>query len=313
MEDLLGFGKSTDKIIEAVSKAVGAIYRPYGMRREADAEAYRLLTLERAKAEAKAEELDRRLPIGSEYRTRLVRADTTAQLEERIRQRQASEALRQQHNIDSVVQAAIDEGTSTDSEEEIDLDWLNSFFDLAKDVSVEQMQVIWGKVLAKEIGRPGSFTIRSLETLKRMTRREAVTFSSACKLASKFMGGDKRMILTGWVTGGVWRNLFGASRKTLKLDRFGVGFLEIKNLADIGLLYEEELFLGPLRKGNEVDVELPASRLIIKARKGKIQLTNVQFTPTGSELAVLVPPEESPEYISALREMLSDMFVVANG
>ena len=142
MEDLLGFGKSTDKILDVVSKALGALYRPYGMKREADAEAYRTLTLGKANAEAKSAEI--RVIARAEADKTIIRARNREELKERARQRKEMEELREQQNIDCVVQAAIETGTSSDSTEDVDPDWMNSFFTFAKSVSTEQMQTVWG-------------------------------------------------------------------------------------------------------------------------------------------------------------------------
>ena len=42
MDDVTGLGRVAEKLIEEVSKAIGTAYKPRGMRREADAEAYRV-------------------------------------------------------------------------------------------------------------------------------------------------------------------------------------------------------------------------------------------------------------------------------
>jgi hypothetical protein len=49
MKDLLGLGKGSEKLIDVIANAVGAIYRPYGIRREGEAEAYKLKVVEQAK------------------------------------------------------------------------------------------------------------------------------------------------------------------------------------------------------------------------------------------------------------------------
>lgn len=307
MEDLLGVGKSADKIIEAVSRAVGAIYRPYGIRREADAEAYRLIAIERAKAAA----LEKQTRAGSAGLA-VVIADTEEQLQERAQRRLANEVLHQQRNVDSVVQEAINQGTTTDSDEEIDLDWLNSFFDLAKNVSVKQMQALWGKVLAKEIGQPGSFTVRALETLKRITRPEALTFSRACALASRDPDETTEMILTGW-TGApdaIARRFSSTWRQSVELRHFGLEYLDCKSLTQIGLLYSGELVFGPFNKGQSCKVEFARSTLLLSARRKKTQLTCFQFTPIGSELATLISPDENAAYIGALHRVLEKGFSV---
>jgi hypothetical protein len=94
MEDLFGLGKSTDKILDAVGKALGAIYRPYGTKREADAEAYRQLASGKAKAEAKAAEI--RTIARAEADKTIILAKAKEELKERARKRKEMEELREQ-------------------------------------------------------------------------------------------------------------------------------------------------------------------------------------------------------------------------
>ena len=48
------------------------------------------------------------------------------------------------------------------------------------DVSSEEMQNLWARVLAGEVKQPGSFALRTLETLHNMTKSEAEVFNEIC-------------------------------------------------------------------------------------------------------------------------------------
>lgn len=308
MKDLFGFGKSTDKILDAVSEALGALYRPYGIKREADAEAYRTLTLGKANAEAKSEEI--RVIARAKADETLIRAHSKEELKERARQRKEMEELREQHNIDCVVQAAINTGTSSESTEEVDPDWMNSFFTFAKNVSTEQMQAVWWQVLAKEISQAGQFSIRSLETLKRMTRHEVLAFQTACKLTAGFSAKIPRtMIVKGYHSSSYFSLLLLKEPPEIELHRFGLGLLEHKTLASIGLLYEDELTSGEFER----EVELYFAKCILvltpRKRKRKMRLTNIRLTQVGMELSKLIEGEDAT-YLTNLKENLSSGFVI---
>ncbi len=45
-------GKPFEKLIEVVSNGIGTLYRPRAIRKEADAKAYEIKVVEKAKAEA---------------------------------------------------------------------------------------------------------------------------------------------------------------------------------------------------------------------------------------------------------------------
>lgn len=85
--------------------------------------------------------------------------------------------LQAQHNRERIAKFAAAEieadPGSSEASAEIDDDWLNEFADRAARVSKEEMQVLWGRVLAGEIRRPGSFKLRTLQALSVLDADEA--------------------------------------------------------------------------------------------------------------------------------------------
>lgn len=55
-------------------------------------------------------------------------------------------------------------------------DWATAFYDSAKGSSDEEIQVLWGKILAGEIAHHGKFYKRTLSILKNMESKEAKHF-----------------------------------------------------------------------------------------------------------------------------------------
>jgi len=150
-------GKPLEKLIEVVSNGIGTLYRPRKIRKEADAQAYAIKVLENAKAIAGLD-------------ARLIDAETT----ERIGQRLVAQEIRRQKNIDSVVEAASVEMKGKEvSEEPVGGDWATRFFGYVQDVSEEDMQAIWAKILAREIEKPNSFSLRLLNLMSMLSRKEA--------------------------------------------------------------------------------------------------------------------------------------------
>lgn len=150
-------GKPLEKLIEVVSSGIGTLYRPRKIKKEADAQAYAIKVLEKAKAIAGAD-------------ARLIDAETT----ERINQRLIAQEIRRQNNIDSVVEAAAVEMKGKQvSDDPVGDDWATRFFGYVQDVSEEDMQAIWAKILAREIEKPNSFSIRLLNLMSMLSRKEA--------------------------------------------------------------------------------------------------------------------------------------------
>lgn len=71
-------------------------------------------------------------------------------------------------------------GTSeTNDGASVDLDWLHSFERFAEDASSENMQALWGRVLAGEISAPGRFTKSTLRFLYELDVHIAQDFEQA--------------------------------------------------------------------------------------------------------------------------------------
>lgn len=96
---------------------------------------------------------------------------------QRAEQRRDFNAIRQEKNIESVIEmTAEDIKNSTEvSDESVDSTWIYRFFDAVKDVDSEDIQRIWSKILSKEIASPNSTSLRTLETLRNMSTKEAHT------------------------------------------------------------------------------------------------------------------------------------------
>lgn len=71
-------------------------------------------------------------------------------------------------------------------ERDIEEDWLFAWRDYAGRVSAEDLQRLWGSVLAGEIKSPGKYSLRTLEFLKVLSKTESDVI---CKLARFSIGG----------------------------------------------------------------------------------------------------------------------------
>jgi hypothetical protein len=80
------------------------------------------------------------------------------------------------HNFLSVTAQAIGELPPRVSDEPVDEDIASRIFTNIQDVSNEQMQKLWAKLLAGEITKPGSFSVRTLDVLKNLSPKEAAVF-----------------------------------------------------------------------------------------------------------------------------------------
>lgn len=93
----------------------------------------------------------------------------------------ASESARREINASKAIIYA-EEALAADSQippdRSVDDDWLFSWREYAGRVSTEDLQQLWGRILAGEVKSPGSFSFRTLEFLKGLSKHEAEQIST---------------------------------------------------------------------------------------------------------------------------------------
>lgn len=99
--------------------------------------------------------------------------------------------------------------------QDIDEDWLFVWREYAGKVSAEDLQRLWGSVLAGEVKAPGKYSIRTLEFLKTLSKPEAEMIS---KLASYVIDGRV------------------ARAQSAYLDSKGVSFSALLAMQDLGVV-----------------------------------------------------------------------------
>lgn len=167
------------KLIDAVSRAIGKAYEPNHIRKMADAKAYELSVI----GEKLRNNSDLPIIYDSSKGYTIDTSDFEA-LSKRTGKRIAYQEVLRQENIETIVDGAYETVKEIEScaEGDITREWMHRFIDAAGDISTEEMQRIWSKVLAGEVLDPTSFSLRTLECLRNMDVTDARLFSSLCKL-----------------------------------------------------------------------------------------------------------------------------------
>ena len=176
------------KLFGVVASGFGAVQllAPWNKRRLARATADEMKILAqgkidvdmirlRGKAELDqlAESLVPSLPVEAE-----IVIEETPILLTRVRERFEYQEAKRQLNVEQVVAEAAKELQGEEvTTDPVDEDWVARFFESVRDVSSEQMQEIWARMLAGEVRRPGSFSLRCLETVRNLSKEEVVLFN----------------------------------------------------------------------------------------------------------------------------------------
>lgn len=164
------FSNGVQKLYNCVSRGLGTFMIPREVRSIIDKEAEQIEMIDSdGGIVEEAIELyhDKKQPI-----------EEVKALYGRTCSRMLYQEMRKQQNIENVVAKAKENlvEESQVSEEEVSEDWLLRFFNSVQDISDEDMQRLWGKILAGEIKKPNTFSLRSLDVLSKMTKREAQIF-----------------------------------------------------------------------------------------------------------------------------------------
>jgi hypothetical protein len=147
--------KPANTLIEKISDAIGGIFKPYQIRRV-------------AQAEAEADNIH-----------------AVSQIEINALQRRAlfrflAEEAKKQQNIESITQRAIAEVSDKAHPEMLEDDRIVNFFDKCRLISDEDMQTIWAKVLAGEGNSPGKYSKRTVNVLSSLDKTDAQLFTTLC-------------------------------------------------------------------------------------------------------------------------------------
>ena len=162
-----------EKLIDTVSHAIGKAYEPRYTRRMADAKAYEIRTI----SEELRNNCDLPIIYNGDYPT--IDISDYDSLRQRAGARLAFQEIQKQANIESIVDKACDEisDIETVSEEPVNPDWMSRFITNAGEVSDEEMQCFWAKVLTGEVIQPKSFSLRTLDCIKNLTADDAQLFT----------------------------------------------------------------------------------------------------------------------------------------
>lgn len=294
INDLVGLSKPLTRLIEVISRGIGAVSTPYLIRKIAEAKAHEIKVI----ADALEQVRDKnQLPVvytGGTVDVWQKPDDGTlvlgrVPLEQRIDNRLDYQHHKRQENLERITSAAAAEltGETAVPDEKPDEDWVTRFFNTAQDISSAQMQELWGRILAGEIKQPGSYSLRTLGFVKNLTQGEAKILEMVGRFALKAANAsfiaihDKK-----WLE----------SRAIYASHHFMLG--------ELGLMYPTDLTLQLFRKPQQQTNALMSDDFLVLIRRSpltsQINLPIWKFTSIGEELLSLVSKVEDAGYLDSI-------------
>ena len=234
-------------------------------------------------------------------------------VEDRSIKRERLTNLRKQENIEEIMEKTFDFCVNKSIDKRPDLDWFNRYITLAEDVSNKTMQDLWAKILAGELTRPGSYSLKALKVFRDMSIVDAKLLAKACSLAVKDQSKKNIRILSGTYQQPGLFNFFNKDRQQhINLSHFGLNYADILSLADNHLIYKQESESNMMASGEALNFYYNGAPLKLSCKKPNIAIQFYKFTPIGTELANLISDKPNNDFFIVLKQQLTHHFEVAS-
>jgi hypothetical protein len=130
--------------------------------------------------------------------------------------------------LELAAQEIMQGSASIDADRFLDEDWMAFFKSKVDHLATDESKLFFGKVLAGEIKRPGSFSKRSLNILAEMGPGVGHLFDTLCNISTVVSTRHVRVMTLG--LGDVGEN---------SLEEFGLPFEALNHLIEAGLIFSE--------------------------------------------------------------------------
>ena len=214
--DVPAMGKLLDYSASGVGAIAGSWLGPWMAERRGE--------VKRIEARAKADSI-RELAQAKADAHKLAKV-TEIEISEMVAERIQYQETKRLGNIRAVVELAAEElGDDEVPDQEPDHDWAARFFNYVQDISSEELQVLWSRVLAGKVRNRGSVSVHALSILRNMDRDTAEIFQRLCSLCAVVPQLNDVRVLS-----------LGGNANTNALHRYGLQFSVLNILNEHGLI-----------------------------------------------------------------------------
>ena len=197
------------------------------------------------------------------------------------------------------------QGTDFTENSGVSEEWLERFMDSAGFVSSEEIQWIWGKILANEFEKTGSTPPNMIRILSEITPGLAAAFRFICSMSIWIMPLNENREIQG----GVRELVVPYNKNDEKFRENGVSFNVLNELETLGVIRFESI-TGYISKGFTNDKILicvgDKLDLIEEYKKGELPVGNVMLTSVGKALKAITDSVEVKDYYEMVRKYMSD-------
>lgn len=172
-----------------------------------------------------------------------------------------------------------------------DFDWFVRFYEAVGNISDEVMQDLWAKLLAGEVAEPSSFSLKTIDVLRNLSKQDAELFSLICSHSVMTRGQN---FLPHYDT---------------YLEKHNIYYTDIMKLNEQGLIFNDGTIGFSTSIGQNPNVLFWNNDLVMTIESSddkniEIHIKTYPFTKAGQELAVLVSKSVSEEnFIELAKEI----------
>ena len=222
--------------------------------------------------------------------------------------------IQDQINIDIIAKNAADDLLNTPEEnnntnedvavDEISSDWLNAFEKEACNKSSDEMRLLFGKILAGEIRKPKSFSIKTIKLISQLDNQAASIFQNYCSLCISLCRNST--VFDARVA-----TLDGIAEKN-SLIEYGLSFYNLNILNEYGLIISQYNSILDYQICIMHEQNKNASSFVYQGKKfilvpmnnsnynPKLELGGVELTLSGKELLNIIDILPCEKYTTAL-------------
>lgn len=262
IKDLAGLSKPISKLIDAFQSGCSWVMEPTQVKRISVAKA------EAASIESTAD--------FKKYLKDSLLADTISATHT-VREK------RQFDNVASIYASAAQELIMIESVDDtpVDIDWSTRFFDYSKDISDEEAQIVWAKILAGEIAKPGSFFKRTLSVLRDIETFEAKWFVDICQ----FVLCDSVLFYRQFMN--------------------NYPYNQLQSLMDCGLINSEQCRFEISENFTEFNGKTHSLKIVdYQTDRPKISFNTFSLTDAGSQLYEITQAQTNQDFILKLKDVI---------
>ncbi len=253
--------KPATLLIEKVSNAVGVLYEPRRIKKQAQAE----VEVEKIKALAGIELSD---------------------IQQRGIERLVHQEAKKQKNIEDITAQAAKSLTDEADVKNLEEDWISHFFDKCEKVSDEQMQSLWSSLLSGEATKPGTYSKRTVDFISSMDKKDAELFTKFCQFT--------------WMLAGVGPVPLVFDPSNEIYTKQGIAFSTLKHLDNIGLISFESTSgyrnRGLAKMSGIFYFGEPTVLEFKKEADNELAIGKALFTQVGKELVSICRVDKNEEF-----------------